>query len=293
MICDVCWQSWIHLLPGTMKNLKGCQISSWDDSPRATSQKRTWEPQRFQSQDAPNQSLSRNRNRMEVFFQVITLKILRSAGVLDSKPGGMLGFNRLLVMLEPVTTLSDDDHEVPAAKSAAKAKSKAQPPSKAPPPKSSPPKRPSPPETVPSPKQKSKAQAKAKSSSSHPPMKRPSAQAKSKASTASAPTPPSAPPPKKGMKRPAATSELRVSKYFYKSTKIWGFKLNGAEKFRVSHLQTFLRMFDFSTLFMGCGDLLEVKPMKGYRLRRSKKSLPLAWQNKKTFHRQPNQNLNQ
>lgn len=193
---------------------------------------------------------------MEVFFQVITLKRLRSAGVLDSRPRGMLGFNRLLVMLEPVTTLSDDDHQVPAAKSTAKAKSKA------PTPKSSP-KRPSPPETVPSPKQKAKA--KAKSSSSHPPMKRPSAQAKSKASTTSAPTPPSAPPPKKGMKRPAATSELRVSKYFYKSTKIWGFKLNRAEKSRVSHLQTFLlcSMFDFSTLFMGCGDLLEVKPREG------------------------------
>ena len=122
-------------------------------------------PTLSESQDAPNQSLSRNRNRMEVFFQVITLKRLRSAGVLDSRPRGMLGFNRLLVMLEPVTTLSDDDHQVPAAKSTAKAKSKA------PTPKSSP-KRPSPPETVLSPKQKAKA--KAKSSSSHPPMKRPS-----------------------------------------------------------------------------------------------------------------------
>lgn len=157
----------------------------------------------------------------------------------------MLGFNRLLVMLEPVTALSDDEQHAPAAKAAAKGKGKGK--GKGNAPKSSP--MPSP-ETVPSPKVKAKAKAKAKttpkpkakSSGSHPSMKRPSTKAMPKASTSSGTKtePPSDPSPKKGMKRPAGTSELRVSKYYYKNTKIWGFKLNGAEKFRVSHLQTFL-----------------------------------------------------
>ena len=224
-----------HLKP------KRCQISSWDDSPRATSQKKDLR--------APTETkmfwikaFQAIAESLRIVCSSDHVERIRSAGVLDSRPKGMLGFNRLLVMLEPVTALSDDEQHVPAAIPAAKGKGKGK--GKGNAPKSSP--KPSPPETVPSPKAKAKAKTtpkpKAKSSGSHPPMKRPSTKATPKASTSSGPKtePPSNPSPKKGMKRPAGTSELRVSKYFYKNTKIWGFKLNGAEKFRVSHLQTFL-----------------------------------------------------
>lgn len=113
---------------------------------------------------------------------------IRSARVLDSRPWGMLRFNRLLIMLEPVTTLSDDEQHVLAAKAAAKGKGKGAAPKtseKVPAPKHK-----AKAKSTPNPKAKSTPNPKAKSSSSHPPMERPSAKAKPKASTKSDPTPP-------------------------------------------------------------------------------------------------------
>lgn len=143
---------------------------------------------------------------------------------------GMSGYNRLLasVMLEPVTTLSDDDGVAGVPKAKAKSKS--------------------------SPKAKPKATSKPKAAASKPkaaakPKSGPNPKPKSGPPKSVLPSASSSPAKKRPAaaggggevvkKRPAAAAPepVRISKYFYKQTKIWGFKLDGKEKFRVPHLQ--------------------------------------------------------
>lgn len=157
---------------------------------------------------------------------------------------GMSGYNRLLasVMLEPVTTLSDDDGVAGVPKAKAKSRS-----------------------STGSPKAKPKATSKPKAAASKPkaaakPKSGPNPKPKSGPPKSVLPSASSSPAKKRPAaaggggevvkKRPAAAAPepVRISKYFYKQTKIWGFKLDGKEKFRVPHLQQ--KFWQFTLTFL-------------------------------------------